>query len=127
MIRELLPFSVLSPIRFLKPWLLLPFSHYHQSNYSLQLSQIIPVQNVDVEEFKDAPVHKLPDAGHNPGWPPIGRQVYGLRPPHESRPRRLLGVLQASSCQRKENKQQRGVREPSHTRLSSSVAKKSFP
>uniref|UniRef100_A0A2N9EY00 Uncharacterized protein n=1 Tax=Fagus sylvatica TaxID=28930 RepID=A0A2N9EY00_FAGSY len=63
---------------------------------------IIPAQNVDVEEFKDAPVHKLPDAGHNPGRPPVGRQVYGLRPPHESRPRRLRGVPQASSCQRKE-------------------------
>jgi len=71
--------------------------------------------NVDVEEFEDAPVHQLQDAGHNPGRAAAGGEVHGLRPPHESRTRRLRGVPQASPGQRQED-QQRGARGPPHTR-----------
>lgn len=69
-------------------------------------------KNVDVEEFEDASVHQLQDASDDPRRKAASWEVHGVRPPHESRSRRLRGVSQASTGEREED--QRGERRSPH-------------
>ena len=39
--------------------------------------------NVDVEEFEDAPIHKLQNAGDDPGRASPDWKIHGIRSPHE--------------------------------------------
>ncbi len=35
-------------------------------------------QDVDVEDFQDAPVYKLENASNDTGWETVGGEVYGV-------------------------------------------------